>query len=53
MENFLKQLGERTYELHLEKKIGYAELKRIGSKITKLRKHIEAKEKDIQRVGEK
>lgn len=50
MESVLKELGENTYQLHLEKKIGYAELKKLGSKITKLRKTIEAKEKDILRL---
>jgi len=53
MESFLKELGEKTYQLHLEKKIGNVELKKLGSKITKLKKGIESKEKDIQRLREK
>ena len=53
MESVLKELGEKTYQLHLEKKIGYVELKKLGSKITKLRKTIEAKEKDILRLRKK
>ena len=53
MESFLKELGEKTYQLHLEKRIGNVELKKLGSKITKLRKGIESKEKDIQRLRER
>jgi len=53
MESFLKELGEKTYQLHLEKKIGNVELKKLGSKITKLKKGIESKEKDIQRLRER
>ncbi len=53
MESVLKELGEKTYQLHLQKKIGYVELKKLGSKITKLRKAIETKEKDILRLRKK
>jgi len=53
MESFLKELGEKTYQLHLEKRIGNVELKKLGSKITKLKKDIESKEKDIQRLRER
>lgn len=53
MESFLKELGEKTYQLHLKKRIGNVELKKLGSKITKLKKGIESKEKDIQRLRER
>jgi len=53
MESFLKELGEKTYQLHLKKRIGNVELKKLGSKITKLKKDIESKEKDIQRLRER
>lgn len=53
IEDILKKLGDKTYQLHLEKKIGNVELKKLGGKITQLRKDIEAKEKDIQRLREK
>jgi len=53
IESLLKELGEKTDQLHLEKKIGYAELKKLGSKITKLKKEIQAKEKDILRLRKK
>ena len=53
IESVLEELGEKTYQLHLEKKIGYMELKKLGSKITKLRKTIETKEKDILRLRKK
>lgn len=53
MEGLLKELGEKTYQLHLEKKIGYAELKRLGSGITSLRKETEARKKQIQRLRKK
>ena len=48
MENLFKQIGEKTYELHLQKKIGHRELKSLGARITRLKKDIEAKEKQIQ-----
>ena len=53
MESFLKELGEKTYQFHLKKRIGNVELKKLGSKITKLKKGIESKEKDIQRLRER
>jgi len=53
MEGLLRELGEKTYQLHLEKKIGYAELKGLGSSITKLRKETEARKKQIQRLRKK
>lgn len=51
IESLLRELGEKTYQLHLEKKIGNVELKKLGGKITKLK--IEVKEKDIQRLRER
>jgi len=53
MESFLKELGEKTYQLHLKKKIGNVELKKLGGKITKLKKNIETREKEIQRLRER
>jgi len=53
IESLLRELGEKTYQLHLEKQIGNAELKKLGGKITKLKKAIEVKEKDIQRLRER
>jgi len=53
LEGFLEELGRKTYQLHLEKRIGNVELKKLGSKITKLKKDIESKEKDIQRLRER
>ena len=48
IENMFKQLGKKTYELHLQKKIGHVELKKIGAKVTRLKKDIKAKELQIQ-----
>jgi hypothetical protein len=53
MEDLLKELGEKTYRLHLEKRIGHADLKRLGSSITKLRKETEARKKQVRRLREK
>ena len=53
MDKLLTDLGEKTYQLHLKKKIGHAELKRLGSKITQLKKDIETRKKDIQRLRER
>jgi len=53
MEKFLTELGKKTYQLHLKKKIGHAQLKKLGSKITQLKKDIETKKKDIQRLRER
>jgi len=43
----LDELGQKTYHLHLAKKIGNVELRKLGGKITQFRKEIEGKEKDI------
>jgi len=48
IENMLKQIGEKTYELHLQKKIGHGELKKMGARITRLKKDVKAKELEIQ-----
>jgi chromosome segregation ATPase len=48
IENMFRQMGEKTYELHLQKKIGHVELKKLGAEVTRLRKDIEAKERQIQ-----
>ncbi len=53
IDTLTKQLGAKTYQLHLEKKIGNVELKKLGGKITQFKKDIEAKEKGIQRLREK
>ncbi len=48
IENMFEQMGEKTYELHLQKKIGHPELKKLGARITRLKKDIKAKELQIQ-----
>ena len=48
-----KQLGAKTYQLHLEKKIGNVELKKLGGMITRLKKIVAAKEKEIRRLRRK
>jgi len=48
-----KQLGAKTYQFHLEKKIGNVELKKLGGMITQAKKDIEAKKKEIARLREK
>ncbi|TKJ43208.1 hypothetical protein CEE35_09035 [Candidatus Aerophobetes bacterium Ae_b3b] len=53
IDTLTKQLGVKTYQLHLENKIGNVELKKLGGKITQFKKDIEAKEKGIQRLREK
>ena len=53
IDSLTRQLGAKTYQLHLEKKIGNVELKKLGDKITQFKKDIEAKEKGIQRLREK
>lgn len=53
LDSLVKELGERTYRLHLKKKIGNVELKKLGGKITQIRKEIAAREKRIQRLREK
>jgi len=49
----LDEFGQKTYHLHLAKKIGNVELRKLGGKITQFRKEIEGKEKDIQKLREK
>lgn len=49
-EEIFRQIGEKAYELHLQKKIGNVELKKLGAKVTKLKKDIQAKEKQIRRL---
>jgi len=51
--DLFKQMGEKTYELHLQKKIGNVQLKSLGAKVTKLRKDIEIKKKQIQSLKKK
>ncbi len=53
IDSLTRQLGAKTYQLHLEKKIGNVELKKLGGKITQFKKDIEAKKKGIQRLREK
>jgi len=53
IDSLTKQLGARTYQFHLEKKIGNVELKKLGGKITQFKKDIEAKKKGIQRLRQK
>ena len=53
VESLFKELGERTYQLHREKKIGNVQLKKLGGKITQLRKEMEQKEKEIETLREK
>lgn len=50
IEEIFRQIGEKAYELHLQKKIGNVELKKLGAKVTKLKKNIRAKEKQIRRL---
>ena len=51
--DFFKQMGEKTYELHLQKKIGNVQLKSLGAKITQLKKEVETKTKQIQNLKKK
>lgn len=51
--DFFGEMGEKTYELHLQKKIGNVELKSLGARITKLKREIEKKKKRIQSLKEK
>ncbi len=53
IDNLTKELGVKTYQLHLENRIGNVELKKLGGKITQFKKDIEAKEKGIKRLREK
>ncbi|MBA7491011.1 hypothetical protein ES702_01555 [subsurface metagenome] len=53
VDSLTKQLGAKTYQFHLEKKIGNVELKKLGGKITQFKKDIEAKKKGIQRLRQK
>ncbi len=50
IEEIIRQIGEKAYQLHLQKKIGNVELKKLGAKVTRLKKDIQAKEKQIQRL---
>jgi len=50
IEEIFRQIGEKAYQLHLQKKIGNVELKKLGAKVTKLKKDIQAKEKQIRRL---
>ena len=51
--DFFGEMGEKAYELHLQKKIGNVELKSLGARITKLKREIEKKKKRIQSLKEK
>lgn len=53
VENLTRQLGARAYQLHLEKKIGNVESKKLGGMITQVKKDIEAKKREIARLREK
>ena len=53
IDSLTKQLGAKTYQLHLEKKIGNVELKKLGGMITRLKKIVAAKEKEIRRLRRK
>ena len=44
IEEIFRQIGEKAYELHLQRKIGNVELKKLGAKVTKLKKDIQVKE---------
>jgi len=48
VDSLTKQLGTKAYQLHLEKKIGNVELKKLAGKITQAKKDMEAKEKSIR-----
>ena len=50
IEEIFRQIGEEAYQLHLQKKIGNVELKKLGAKVTKLKKDIQAREKQIRRL---
>jgi len=51
--DFFGEMGEKAYELHLQKKIGNVELKSLGARITKLKREIEKEKKRIQSLKEK
>ena len=53
IDSLTKQVGAKTYQLHLEKKIGNVELKKLGGMITRLKKIVAAKEKEIRRLRRK
>jgi len=56
MKEKFREMGELAYQLHLEKRIGNPELKKIGAQITRIRKEIETIEKEIKKsasAGEK
>jgi len=53
IDNLTKQLGAKAYQLHLEKRIGNVELKKLGGMITHLKKSVVAKEREIRRLRQK
>ncbi len=53
LDSLVMELGKETYRLHLKKKIGNVELKKLGGQITQIRKDITAREKRIQRLRER
>ena len=53
IDSLTKQLGAKTYQFHLDKKIGHVELKKLGGMITQLKKDIEAKRKQITKLRKK
>ena len=50
IDELYSEIGAKTYELHLQKKIGNVQLKSLGAKITRLKKEMETKEKRIQNL---
>jgi len=49
MEEKFCEMGKLAYRLHLEKRIGNPELKKMGAQITKIRKEIENIEREIKK----
>lgn len=47
LESTLRELGESTCQLHLQRKIGHVELKKASSKVTRIRKMIEKEQSKI------
>lgn len=52
VEKLTQRLGTRTYQLHLKNKVGNVELRKLGGRVTQLKKAIRAKEKEIARLKE-
>jgi len=52
IDDLTRQLGARTYQLHLEKRIGDVESKKLGGMITQRKKEVEAKKREIARLKE-